>query len=81
MTQQQPVRLEAVALFTCAPSSKAGRGVRWKTPTRNSVSAPHGTAFLTDASILQRYVELCGQLKRVMSVIKLGDFLENYEGS
>jgi circadian clock protein KaiC len=33
--------------------------------------SPHGTAFLTDAIIMQRYVELSGQLKRIMSVIKL----------
>ena len=33
--------------------------------------SPHGTAFLTDAIVLQRYVELDGQLKRVMAVIKV----------
>jgi circadian clock protein KaiC len=33
--------------------------------------SPHGTAFLTDAIILQRYVELGGQLKRVMAVVKV----------
>jgi circadian clock protein KaiC len=33
--------------------------------------SPHGTAFLTDAIILQRYVELDGQFKRVMAVVKL----------
>jgi len=33
--------------------------------------SPHGTAFLTDAIILQRYVELDGQLKRVMAVVKV----------
>lgn len=33
--------------------------------------SPHGTAFLTDAIILQRYVELEGQLKRVMAVVKV----------
>jgi circadian clock protein KaiC len=33
--------------------------------------SPHGTAFLTDALILQRYVELDGQLKRVMAVVKV----------
>ena len=33
--------------------------------------SPHGTAFLTDAIILQRYVELEGQFKRVMAVIKV----------
>ncbi|RPI51589.1 MAG: protein kinase, partial [Acidobacteria bacterium] len=33
--------------------------------------SPHGTAFLTDAIIVQRYVELDGQLKRVMAVVKV----------
>jgi circadian clock protein KaiC len=33
--------------------------------------SPHGTAFLTDAIILQRYVELEGALKRVMAVVKV----------
>ena len=33
--------------------------------------SPHGTAFLTDAIILQRYVELEGQVKRVMAVVKV----------
>jgi len=33
--------------------------------------SPHGTAFLTDAIILQRYVELQGQLTRVMAVVKV----------
>lgn len=33
--------------------------------------SPHGTAFLTDAIILQRYVELEGQIKRVMAVVKV----------
>jgi circadian clock protein KaiC len=33
--------------------------------------SPHGTAFLTDAIILQRYVELEGQLKRVAAVVKV----------
>jgi len=33
--------------------------------------SPHGTAFLTDAIILQRYVEIDGQFKRVMAVIKV----------
>jgi circadian clock protein KaiC len=33
--------------------------------------SPHGTAFLTDAIILQRYVELEGQLKRVLAVVKV----------
>jgi circadian clock protein KaiC len=33
--------------------------------------SPHGTAFLTDAIILQRYIELEGQFKRVIAVVKL----------
>ena len=32
---------------------------------------PYGTAFLTDAIILQRYLELEGQLQRVMAVVKV----------
>ncbi len=33
--------------------------------------SPHGTAFLTDAIILQRYLEIDGQLQRVMAVAKV----------
>jgi circadian clock protein KaiC len=33
--------------------------------------SPHGTAFLTDAIIMQRYVELWGQLQRIMGVVKV----------
>jgi circadian clock protein KaiC len=33
--------------------------------------SPHGTAFLTDAIIVQRYLELEGQLERVMAVVKV----------
>lgn len=33
--------------------------------------SPHGTAFLTDVIILQRYIELRGCLERVMSVVKV----------
>ncbi|MEQ1727714.1 MAG: ATPase domain-containing protein [Vicinamibacterales bacterium] len=33
--------------------------------------SPHGTAFLTDAIIMQRYVELDGQFERVMAVVKV----------
>jgi circadian clock protein KaiC len=33
--------------------------------------SPHGTAFLTDAIILQRYVVLQGELTRMMGVVKL----------
>lgn len=33
--------------------------------------SPHGIAFLTDGIILQRYVELDGQLRRALSIVKL----------
>jgi circadian clock protein KaiC len=33
--------------------------------------SPYGNAFLADAIILQRYVEVAGQFKRVMSVVKV----------
>ncbi len=33
--------------------------------------SPHGTAFLTDAIIMQRYVALRGQLRRIMGVVKV----------
>jgi circadian clock protein KaiC len=33
--------------------------------------SPHGTAFLTDAIILQRYLEVDGQFKRVMAAVKV----------
>ena len=33
--------------------------------------SPHGTAFLTDMIIMQRYIELKGQLQRVMGVVKV----------
>jgi circadian clock protein KaiC len=33
--------------------------------------SPHGIAFLTDAIIIQRYVEIDGELKRAMSVVKV----------
>lgn len=33
--------------------------------------SPHGTAFLTDVIIMQRYIELNGSLQRVMSVVKV----------
>jgi circadian clock protein KaiC len=33
--------------------------------------SPHGTAFLTDAIIMQRYIELRGKLQRVMAVVKV----------
>lgn len=33
--------------------------------------SPHGTAFLTDVIIMQRYIELKGCLQRLMSVVKV----------
>jgi circadian clock protein KaiC len=33
--------------------------------------SPYGSAFLTDAIIVQRYIELQGRLKRVMAVVKV----------
>ena len=33
--------------------------------------SPYGVAFLTDAIIIQRYLELDGHLKRAMSVVKV----------
>jgi circadian clock protein KaiC len=33
--------------------------------------SPHGTAFLTDAIIMQRYIAFQGQLQRIMAVVKV----------
>jgi circadian clock protein KaiC len=33
--------------------------------------SPFGSAFLADAILVQRYVELAGQFKRVFSVVKV----------
>jgi len=33
--------------------------------------SPHGTAFLTDAIIMQRYIELKGQMQRAIAVVKV----------
>ena len=33
--------------------------------------SPHGTAFLTDAIIVQRYIEVESRLKRIMAVVKV----------
>jgi len=33
--------------------------------------SPYGTAFLTDAIIVQRYIEIDSQLQRVMAVVKV----------
>ncbi|MDB5828275.1 MAG: protein kinase [Variovorax sp.] len=41
--------------------------------------SPTGTAFLTDGIIVQRYVELQGQLKRVMGVVKLRNSAHSHD--
>jgi circadian clock protein KaiC len=41
--------------------------------------SPYGTAFLTDGIIVQRYVELRGQLKRVMAVVKLRNSAHSHD--
>jgi circadian clock protein KaiC len=41
--------------------------------------SPYGTAFLTDGIIVQRYVELRGQLKRVMGVVKLRNSAHSHD--
>src|SRR6185436_19934292 len=33
--------------------------------------SPHGTAFLTDVIIMQRYIEMQSQLQRAMAVVKV----------
>ncbi|MGE5357638.1 MAG: RAD55 family ATPase, partial [Bacteroidales bacterium] len=33
--------------------------------------SPHGTAFLTDVIVLQRYVEMRGRIERMMAVVKV----------
>lgn len=33
--------------------------------------SPYGSAFLTDAILVQRYIEVAGQFKRVLSVVKV----------
>lgn len=35
--------------------------------------SPYGTAFMTDAIIVQRYIEVESRLRRVMAVVKLRD--------
>jgi circadian clock protein KaiC len=41
--------------------------------------SPHGTAFLTDTIIMQRYIELKGELRRVMAVVKVRDSAHSKE--
>ena len=40
--------------------------------------SPYGAAFLTDAIIVQRYVELQGELKRVMAVVKVRNSVHSH---
>ena len=41
--------------------------------------SPHGTAFLTDVIILQRYVELSGEMKRIIAVVKVRGSAHSHE--
>lgn len=41
--------------------------------------SPYGAAFLTDAIIVQRYVELHGRIERVMAVVKLRNSAHSHE--
>ena len=41
--------------------------------------SPYGTAFLTDAIIVQRYVEMQGELRRVMAVVKIRNSAHSHE--
>jgi circadian clock protein KaiC len=41
--------------------------------------SPYGTAFLTDAIIVQRYIEVDSRLRRVMAVIKVRDSMHSDE--
>jgi circadian clock protein KaiC len=41
--------------------------------------SPYGTAFLTDAIIVQRYIEVESRLRRVMAVVKVRDSMHSDE--
>ncbi|VWX61945.1 Circadian clock protein KaiC [Burkholderiales bacterium 8X] len=41
--------------------------------------SPYGAAFLTDAIVVQRYVEMGGQIKRVMGVVKLRNSAHSHD--
>ena len=41
--------------------------------------SPYGTAFLTDAIIVQRYIEVDSRLQRVMAVVKVRDSAHSNE--
>jgi circadian clock protein KaiC len=41
--------------------------------------SPYGAAFLTDAIIVQRYVEIEGALRRVLAVVKVRDSVHGAE--
>ena len=54
--------------LSCSADSEAHRR---KSGTRPQLLSPHGISFLTDGIILQRYVELEGQLRRFLVVAKM----------
>ncbi len=41
--------------------------------------SPYGTAFLTDAIIVQRYIEVHSELRRVMAVVKVRGSIHSHE--
>jgi circadian clock protein KaiC len=41
--------------------------------------SPYGTAFLTDAIIVHRYVELRGELRRILGVVKVRNSAHSHE--
>jgi circadian clock protein KaiC len=41
--------------------------------------SPHGTAFLTDAIIMQRYIEMEGKLQRLITVVKVRGSAHSHE--
>ncbi|MBC7793764.1 MAG: protein kinase, partial [Clostridia bacterium] len=41
--------------------------------------SPYGTAFLTDAIIVQRYIEVDSRLRRVMAVVKVRGSAHSHE--
>ena len=41
--------------------------------------SPYGSAFLTDAIIVQRYIEIDSSLKRVLAVVKVRDSAHSKE--
>jgi circadian clock protein KaiC len=41
--------------------------------------SPYGTAFMTDAIIVQRYIEVDSRLQRILAVVKLRDSDHSHE--